>query len=444
MKYIYICLSAFVICNNALAEQNINSYKKSLHSIEEMIANNELDKAETTLRALKGTTNPQEEIEKWFLLGQVYMAKSDFTTAIQIYRKILDNQPGLSRVRLELARALFFDKQFQDSEKHFLFVRADSTLPDEVRQKIDIFLALIRQQKNWAIDLSFGIVPDSNINISGKESEECINTIFGVLCRPLETAKSGIGLHLTTEGSYYLRFTKRFGLKTTLGLSLLDFKTSQFDNNLLYFATGPRYVFDKGEVSLQATSSLRWYGGEFYNYSYGVREDMSWQLFNNWVLNTGTSIQQLGYKKDYINDALAGYSWNVYLKPRYFINNKSFVSAGISFEQDNTQEKSYGSDNVSYSIDFFNEFLGGFALFSRIQLTTSNYHGENFFVVDQNIQQKVRKDLTWQFYNRIYNRKLSWHNLTPALSYTYTNRKSNVPNQEFDKHRIELEIIRRF
>lgn len=288
-----------------------------------------LDDAVQIYNALLGqVTDANIRTEALFQSGNIAMARGDLNAAIKAYRTIVDTNPNLPRVRLELARAYFLNGDYQAAQFHFEFIRAMPDLPISVREKIDQYLSFIRMHKNWSLDFGFGIVPDSNINNAGTMRDECINTIFGSLCRPLETMKSGIGVRLNANANYYLRFTRRIGLRTTLAVDALDFPTSQFDDYTLYFATGPRYVFDTGEISLQPIVSARWYAGKFYNYLYGGRFDTSWQLGRRWLLSGATTIHINRYHTDYINDALHGYDWGLSLSPRYYLNSKSFLLGG--------------------------------------------------------------------------------------------------------------------
>lgn len=382
--------------------------------------------------------------ERLFQTGNIAMARGDYNASIDAYRTIVAANPNLPRVRLELALAYFMNEDYQASQFHFEFVRATPNLPDTVRDKIDLYLALIRMRKNWSLDFGLGIVPDSNINNAGTVREECINTIFGPLCRPLETRKSGTGLRINADANYYLRFTRRFGLRTTLAIDALDFPTSEFDDYGLYLASGPRYVFDKGEVSLQPTISARWYAGDFYNYAYGGRFDTSWQLGRRWLLTGGATVHANRYRTEYINDALHGYDWGLSLQPRYYLNNKSFVLSGIRFDQNDTHVKSYGMDSITYSLGYFGEFRWGFSVLTRLDLTTARYHAPSWFVVDGSFTKKRRHDTIWRTYTRVSNNKLSWHNIIPAISYTYSRHTSNIPSREYDKYRVEIELIRRF
>lgn len=382
--------------------------------------------------------------ESIFQMGNIAMAEGDYDAAIRYYRQILDNNPNLPRVRLELALAYFLNKEYQAAQFHFEFVRATPNLPDTVAQKVDIYLALIRQQKNWSLNFSLGIVPDSNLNNAGSQKQECINTIFGPLCRPLDTKKSDTGLHLTADADYYLRFTKRFGLRNTINIDLSDFPTSEFDDHSIHLASGPRYAFDNGEISLQPTIYARCYAGDFYNWGYGLQLNTGWQFGKRWLLSAGSQISKNNYHNDYINNALTGYNWGIFIQPRFYLNNKSFLFGSLQFNQTNAQIKSYGNDNIIYSLGYFSEFKWGFSLMTRLDFIDTNYSSAAWFVIDNKFQERTRQDKTMRFYARLSNNKINWKNIIPAISYTFTTRTSNIQLYEFDKHRIEFELIRRF
>ncbi len=448
MKRVLVCLYLFVylLCVSAWAEQNDKSYQNGFAVANKQMANNELDQAENTLRNLKGTEKPQEETEKWFLLGQVYMAKGDFDTAIKIYRKILDKQPDLSRVRLELARALFFNKQYQEAENNFLFVRADHNTPNEVVQKINLFLTAIRQQRNWNADFSFGIVPDSNLNYATGRREECINTMFGILCRELDDKSSGVGLQYGLGGDYYIKMTDNFGIKTSASLYALDFSNSTFDDYMLYMAAGPRYVLGGiGEISVQPFTQLRWYGGEYYNTVPGIRADINLDLSKRIRLSFGGSYSKDMYHNDDLDDILRGDEYTTYIQPRYYINNKSFTFVGLSYTTNTAKLKSYGSNSMYYSIGYFGELPWTLSLYARLDLTQTKYKDSQFFIMDDyTVNKFTRRDIGYRAYLRLSSRYLEYKRLYPAISYTYTKRDSNAPAYEFDKHRMQIELNYRF
>jgi Tfp pilus assembly protein PilF len=392
--------------------------------------------------------NPNQEIriEAVFQLAGIAMARGDLDTAIEYYRAILDRNPELTRVRLELARAHFMNRDFRAAEFHFQFVRADSELPPEVAQRVDMFLALIRQQKNWTLDVGFALIPDSNINHVSGATEECVNTMFGFLCRPLEDKKSGVGVRLSAEGNYFTRITRRWSIRSTIGLSALDFPGGDFRDYSLRLASGPRYVFDKGEISVQPNYSSRWYRGEHFSHSYGLGTDTNWQVGGRWILGGGAFWRTTVFNDERMNEIFGnGNDWGVYVRPRYYLDSRSFVMAGLGYNQNDAKYDYHRSDSINYSLGYFREFSFGLTSFSRVDLINTRFEGERLFPMKNgDIASLRRNDWTTQLSTRLSHRRLQKWNMTPALSYTYIRRDSNVWSGEFDKHRVELEIIRRF
>ncbi|GHT74556.1 hypothetical protein AGMMS50222_03890 [Endomicrobiia bacterium] len=431
---------------SAFAESVVMSDRQSLQIADAVAQAGDLDSAEKIYTIMLSSGDIDIRTESVFQMANIAVAKGDFDTAIRYYLILLESKPGLTRVRLELARAYFTDGNYSAAEFHFQLVRATPDLPPEVAMRVDEFLSAIRQKKNWTLDAGFGIVPDSNLNYASGNRQECINTDFGPLCRPLEEKSSGVGFRFYTEGNYYLRFTKRFGLRTTLGLSALDFPKSDFDDYSLNFATGPRYTFDRGEISLQPNVSARWDQGRHYSDSYGAAFDTNWQLSGRWLLGGRLSYRTTKYVDDYIAGILGNVEdYGISLRPRYYINNKSYLIAGVGFDRSIAKADYYSTDSINYSFGYYGEFGWGLTLFTQLGLSDSIYKGPRWFVMqDGGTEQKIRSDLVWQYYVRVSHRSLEFMNMMPALSYTYINRDSNIWSNDFDKHRVEMEIVSRF
>ena len=79
------------------------------------------------------------ELERWFLLGQIAMAKSDYDGAIALFRKILDVNPDLSRVRLDLSLAYMQTGSYIRANYNFRLAMAGD-LPDTVSENVSKFL----------------------------------------------------------------------------------------------------------------------------------------------------------------------------------------------------------------------------------------------------------------------------------------------------------------
>ena len=68
----------------------------------DLIERGDIEHAEQILTKMPQTKSLSVEIERWFLLGQIAQRRGDYEAAINIYKKILDDQPDLARIRFEL------------------------------------------------------------------------------------------------------------------------------------------------------------------------------------------------------------------------------------------------------------------------------------------------------------------------------------------------------
>jgi tetratricopeptide (TPR) repeat protein len=215
--------------------------------------------AATLYEQLRQSANMALRHEAAFQLAGIFMFEGRYREAALLYLDILNQAPNLPRVRLELARAYFMNKDYEDAQLQFELVKGGG-LPPEVLDKVDHFLALSRRRKDWAFNFNLALVPDTNLNQASGGNEECISFSGALLCRPLEEKQSGVSLGGTFN--HYWRFGRDFGLRSTIGLNILEHERSDFDDYQLYLASGPRYTFDSGEASLQPTFRKRWYAGK--------------------------------------------------------------------------------------------------------------------------------------------------------------------------------------
>ena len=124
--------------------------------------------------------------------------------AIAAFREMLVADPGLVRVRLELARAFYLKGEDRLARRHFEHVLAGN-VPAPVAANVRRFLAEIRARRRWTARFGFSLAPDTNI---GAGSDERIIYIdVGGVRLPFtrdaeELTTSGIGLSVWTGGEY--------------------------------------------------------------------------------------------------------------------------------------------------------------------------------------------------------------------------------------------------
>ena len=106
-------------------------------------------------------SDEQEEIERLFLLGVAESRLGLPRSAAQRFEAILALQPGLTRVRLELARVYHALGRDDKARFHFRASLADR-LPSSVKDAVESYLNQIDARKRWSASLSVSILPESN------------------------------------------------------------------------------------------------------------------------------------------------------------------------------------------------------------------------------------------------------------------------------------------
>ena len=419
------------------------SNKNTLTLAKDHLESGRLDEAEKLYADLRKSASEVIRIEATFQLGMIRLLQGKYRQAASLFLEILNQHPGLARVRLELARAYFLDKNYGDATFQFELVKG-SDLPPDVQANIDRFLDAIRRQKNWTIDFGLSPVTDSNINQASGGRQECINTIYGLLCRPLAQKASGYGLNANATVDYYWRFHRDWGLRATLGFYGTAYEEQDYNDYILAAALGPRYLWESGEASLQPTYRKRWIADEEYSNDQGLRLDLR-QIFNRLILDVGAAYYYSEYDNAYVNSFLEGPSWNVRFQARYILTNQTFVQGGLAFMREETKARAYANDSLRYSLGAYHAFPYGFSLFVEGSLMQTDYKGMQWYVTrDNRIDETVRKDTTWQMAASLSSNIFERYNLTPVFQYSYTKRYSNIWTREYDRHRLNFLVNYRF
>ena len=105
-------------------------------------------------------TPPDHEIQRAFVEGAQRLQAGDFEGAARIFRE-LTHKTDSPRVKLELARALFYLKQYEESRRLFKAVLLEPELPWRVHDNIEAFLRSIDEVDGYA-RFALSVVSDSN------------------------------------------------------------------------------------------------------------------------------------------------------------------------------------------------------------------------------------------------------------------------------------------
>ena len=193
--------------------------------------------------------------------------------AIAAFHTMLVAEPGLVRVRLELARAFFLKGEDDLARRHFEHVLAGG-VPEAVAANVQRFLDEIRARGRWSFNLGAALAPDTNI---GAGSDARTIYIFGLPFErdAQELTTSGIGVALWGGAEYQVPLAERWRLRAGGEAARREYGGSQFDQLYLSTHVGPRWFIDeRTDASLLVSARQRWYGPAPDHRELGARFEM--------------------------------------------------------------------------------------------------------------------------------------------------------------------------
>jgi hypothetical protein len=221
-------------------------------------------------------------IQRDFIEGMNSYVAHDYRHAEAMFRRILDRDPTLLRVRLELARTLFMEKKDEQADYQFRLAAAANP-GSTVARNIVRFRKAIRARRSWRFDVDVGIAPDSNINAAtDKESVD----IYGLPFRldPGARARSGTGLFAGGDASVRLNRFGRVPVYVGAYGRWTRYGDHRFDDSYAGGEAGPEFALGGGRLRTTATALARWYGRRPLVASFGGHLDYEKLAGDKWTL----------------------------------------------------------------------------------------------------------------------------------------------------------------
>lgn len=234
-------------------------------------------------------------IERDFLDGMLALARKDYRRAETMFRRILQRDPSLVRVRLELARTLFLEKKDEEADYHFKL--AIAARPDPaVIANVARFREAIRARRAWRFNINLGIAPDSNINsATNTERVEILGLPFQLA--PNSRAKSGTGIVVGGDAS--IRLWRNSKVPVYLGAygRAVHYPDHDFDDYYIGGEFGPEFRLSGGRLRIAATGLRRWYGGKPLVGSIGGRLNYDKVIGGKLGLEAGLAVRHNAYPR---------------------------------------------------------------------------------------------------------------------------------------------------
>ena len=438
MRFCAALLGVTLSVSSALAQDTTRSDTRpatvTLSDIEAaqlLVANNRLDDAKRLLARILAAT--PEDNEAQFLLATIAVAQKDYDTAISLYRRILVRKPDAERVRLELARAFFLKRDYENADRQFRFARAGD-IDDAVKANVDHFLAAINRLREWTVNFSFALAPDTNQNAATSASQV---TIFGLPFALDKTARrqSGIGLAGDIGGEWSPLLDDNIKARIGADAYRVEYSGGQFDDMTVSAYAGPQFLFSNWDFSLLATGFKRWFANQDYVSGIGGKLAADYGITSDWLI--GASFGGQSVSNDFIPEQ-SGPLWSSQVQAAYVLSPSSLFQLQLGFNRQDAHISAYSYSGVWFGAGYQQDLPFGFSAGFQPSYFVSRY--------DAMLPAfgKTRSDDSIALAFSLLNRRFEYHGFTPRFSYVFTEQHSNIPVYSFTRNQFQIGLTSLF
>ena len=365
-----------------------------------LIQAGKFDEAKKVLLALE-KQDPRDS-QTQFLLAMVSMTQKDYQAAIHRLRQILVREPGVLRVRLELARAFYLENDYDNAERQFRFARAGDT-PDAVKANIDRYLYAIRLARRFSYNISVAAAPDTNLNAGPSISAV---SIFGLPFQLSEQARqqSGVGATLDAGGEWSPSIADHVRMRLGAQLHRNDYSGSAFDDMTLSTYAGPKFIGSRWEISPLLTGFRRWYGNQFYNDGFGGTLQGTYYP----MPKLGVTASIGGQEFTFLEKGMNGPASTLSLSAFYTLDTASVFSSTLSTARQSARLPVYSNTAWQLQLGYYRDLPGGFSVAVQPSFVDINYDAQ--YVAFGN----TRRDRQWSSQISLLNRRIDFWGFTPA------------------------------
>lgn len=365
-----------------------------------------------------------------FLEGQLAFAEGDYKTAVTIYRRMLTKNPALTRVRLELARALFAARDYDAARYHFE-IALGQTLNAQVRENVYAFLRAIRGRTTWLrVSAVFG--PDSNPNFAtDARTVDILGTTF--VLNPDARARRSFGANITAQGRYAFGEENRYF--ASAALEYRDYAGAYADLGVLEVTLGRTFVAGDTLWSAELGPLVADYQHNELYHGTLARLTHARPLAERLLSSTSVSAKRLEYPNF---DYLTGNQYWVGTSLRYGLDPTSGVWTSVSWGRSLARDAPYRYRAAGAALGYTKELPKHFNV--RAEVSAYRYDYDEplpLFGVE-------RRDELVQFDFGVTARDWSYRGFAPTLTLSAGRNDSSIPLYSYRRRFAGVGVTREY
>ena len=371
--------------------------------------------------------------ERDFLEGMVALARKEYARAEALFRTMLEGDPNLIRVRLELARTLFLMKKDEEADYHFKLAIAQHP-PEPVVRNIARFREAIRARRSWRFNVNFGFAPDTNINsATDKERIEVLGLPFEL--DPHSKARSGVGAFAAADANVRLRRDGSHPIYVGAYGKIVRYGDSRFNDIYVGGEAGPEFRLSGGRLRATATALKRWYGGKPLVTSVGGRFNFDKVIKARWGIEASAGVRRNDYAR---RPDLDGWDFDMIFTANRALGPSTLGFGWAAMERSIAGDPANSSWQGRIGAGLLKEIFWGL----RPQLSIEvgrEVHDRPFALFG-----RTRKEWQTRVTASIYKRDWNVHGFAPSIRLTYNRNASTIVLYDQERWRTEFGIAKSF
>lgn len=375
-------------------------------------------------------SNEEERIERLFLLGQIEMRLGMPERAAERFEAILALQPGLIRVRLELARAYYLTGRDEKARYHFSASMADE-LPSSIEDAVEGFLRRIDARKRWSASLSMSLLPETR----RPDREQIL--IGGIPFRLDEDARasSGIGALVSVGASFSPTLTDDLRGVLAASAAAKVYEQSAWNDVTLSADLGLARLFASGGASGGLRLGRQWTDGDGHHRSLGPWIRLRTRLSDASRLETALSA---GYRKHDTRHRRDG--WRIAATPRlvHVLDGRTSIEIAPALEMVGAKADHHRSHLIGLGVTVSRAFASGLSVAFTPYAHVRRYRARDPLFGTTQVDRNIRLSF------RVQHRSLRYAGLAPYLGYSYERNRSSIPIHEYQHHGVTAGLSRAF
>ncbi|WP_165006759.1 surface lipoprotein assembly modifier [Neisseria yangbaofengii] len=371
--------------------------------------------------------------------------------AVNVYREFIADNPNAPMVRLQLAKALFEDKQNEAAADQFDRLQSED-MPEAVKNEIEAYRKALRDRDSWQFNASLNITREQNINQAPRRRRlgEQLGAEQCAVARQIQSDDDCFRGWIfnapidATAVNYQIGTEKKWSLPkgryATVGAGVYG---KVYPNHTTYndlisrVSAGIGHADQRTDVGVTPFHERRFYGNDPYTYTSGVR--LHWNRWHMPKIQTLTAME-FGRLKNTRRADSDNQSRLFSASLVYYANARQYWLTGADwYRERNKNDHSESFDRYGLRVAWGQEWQGG--LSSRLQLNAAkrHYHDASFF---SNGDKRQDKELGATL--SLWHRAVHFKGITPRLTVSHHKNLSNDKFYEYGKSRMFIELGKTF